>query len=126
MDTDAGSITLWIGLLKAGDRTAAQPLWEAYLRRLVALARARLHATSRRVADEEDVALSAEGEPPGCSSHIYRRDFFAPAAGIRTDTSSFLKVGMRGAAADPVIRMPGNGGRHRSPRPPDSRFRRAV
>jgi DNA-directed RNA polymerase specialized sigma24 family protein len=59
MDTDVGSITLWIGPLKAGDRTAAQPLWEAYFRRLVALARAKLHATARRIADEEDVALSA-------------------------------------------------------------------
>jgi DNA-directed RNA polymerase specialized sigma24 family protein len=54
-----GSITRWIGPLKAGDHAAAQPLWEAYFGRLVALARARLHATSRRVADEEDVALSA-------------------------------------------------------------------
>lgn len=56
---DPGSITCWIGALKAGDRAAAQPLWEAYWRRLVALGRARLHATSRRAADEEDVALSA-------------------------------------------------------------------
>jgi RNA polymerase sigma factor (sigma-70 family) len=58
MDAE-GSITIWVGALKAGDRAAAQPLWEAYFRRLVGLARARLHATSRRVADEEDVALSA-------------------------------------------------------------------
>ncbi len=56
---DERSITFWIGALKGGDRTAAQILWEAYFRRLVALARVRLHATSRRVADEEDVALSA-------------------------------------------------------------------
>jgi DNA-directed RNA polymerase specialized sigma24 family protein len=56
---DERSITFWIGALKGGDRTAAQILWEAYFRRLVALARLRLHATSRRVADEEDVALSA-------------------------------------------------------------------
>jgi DNA-directed RNA polymerase specialized sigma24 family protein len=55
-----GSITNCIGLLKAGDRDAAQPLWEAYFRRLVALARARLRALPRRgAADEEDVALSA-------------------------------------------------------------------
>jgi DNA-directed RNA polymerase specialized sigma24 family protein len=56
---DEHSITFWIGALKGGDRTAAQILWGAYFRRLVALARVRLHATSRRVADEEDVALSA-------------------------------------------------------------------
>jgi DNA-directed RNA polymerase specialized sigma24 family protein len=54
-----GSITHWIGLLKAGDPAAAQPLWEAYFRRLVALARAKLRAAPRRAADEEDVTLSA-------------------------------------------------------------------
>jgi DNA-directed RNA polymerase specialized sigma24 family protein len=54
-----GSVTIWIDLLKAGDRDAAQPLWEGYFRKLVSLARKKLRATSRRAADEEDVALSA-------------------------------------------------------------------
>jgi DNA-directed RNA polymerase specialized sigma24 family protein len=54
-----GSITHWITLLKAGDRAAAGPLWEAYFPRLVGLARARLRDAPRRAADEEDVALSA-------------------------------------------------------------------
>jgi DNA-directed RNA polymerase specialized sigma24 family protein len=54
-----GSVTHWLHLLKAGDRAAAQPLWEGDFRRLVALARRRLLGTPRRVADEEDVALSA-------------------------------------------------------------------
>ena len=54
-----GSVTRLIGMLKEGDRVAAQRLWEAYFQRLVALARARLRNTARRVADEEDVALSA-------------------------------------------------------------------
>jgi RNA polymerase sigma factor (sigma-70 family) len=53
-----GSITLCVAALKRGDRAVAQRLWEAYFRRLVAVARSRL-STSRRVADEEDVALSA-------------------------------------------------------------------
>jgi DNA-directed RNA polymerase specialized sigma24 family protein len=53
------SITRLIGMLKDGDRDAAQRLWEAYFGRLVALARGRLRNVSRRVADEEDVALSA-------------------------------------------------------------------
>jgi DNA-directed RNA polymerase specialized sigma24 family protein len=57
--TSDGSVTHWLHLLKAGDRAAAQPLWERYFRRLVALARRRLLDTPRRVADEEDVALSA-------------------------------------------------------------------
>jgi DNA-directed RNA polymerase specialized sigma24 family protein len=58
MDAE-GSVTRWISLLKNGDRAAASPLWEAYFRRLVALARDRLRGTPRRAADEEDVALSA-------------------------------------------------------------------
>jgi DNA-directed RNA polymerase specialized sigma24 family protein len=54
-----GSVTHWLGLLQAGDANAVQPLWERYFRRLVGLARTKLRHTSRRVADEEDVALSA-------------------------------------------------------------------
>src|SRR5512135_3467863 len=54
-----GSITHCIRLLKAGERAAAQQLWERYFQQLVGLARARLRGTSRRAADEEDVALSA-------------------------------------------------------------------
>src|SRR5262245_34414674 len=54
-----GSITRWIGRLKGGDLAATQPLWEAYYRRVVGLARERLRGAPRRVADEEDVALSA-------------------------------------------------------------------
>jgi DNA-directed RNA polymerase specialized sigma24 family protein len=57
--TSDGSITRLIVLLKDGQRAAAQPLWDAYFPRLVALARARLGGTSRGMADEEDVALSA-------------------------------------------------------------------
>jgi DNA-directed RNA polymerase specialized sigma24 family protein len=52
-------VTHWISQLKAGDRAAVQPLWEHYFRRMVRLARQRLRAAARRVADEEDVALSA-------------------------------------------------------------------
>jgi DNA-directed RNA polymerase specialized sigma24 family protein len=46
-------------MLKRGDRTAADRLWDAYMRRLIGLARARLGGSARRAADEEDVALSA-------------------------------------------------------------------
>jgi DNA-directed RNA polymerase specialized sigma24 family protein len=53
------SVTRWISALKQGDQTAATELWESYFRRLVALARARLHDVPRRLADEEDVALCA-------------------------------------------------------------------
>ena len=54
-----GSVTAWIEQLKAGDASAAAPLWQGYFRRLVGLARQKLGAAPRRVADEEDVALSA-------------------------------------------------------------------
>jgi len=52
-------ITVWIGRLRAGDPTAIRPLWDRYFQRLVGLARRRLRDACRRVADEEDVALSA-------------------------------------------------------------------
>src|SRR3954449_13579827 len=54
-----GSVTRCIGLLKRGDRDAAQLVWRRYIHRIVALARARLRATPTQAADEEDVALSA-------------------------------------------------------------------
>ena len=53
------SVTRLIGMLKEGDRRAAQGLWEAYFGRLVGLARARLARAHTPVADAEDVALSA-------------------------------------------------------------------
>jgi DNA-directed RNA polymerase specialized sigma24 family protein len=58
---EEGSVTRWIGDLKAGDQAAAQPLWERYYARLVGLARDKLRRTRRGAAieDEEDAALSA-------------------------------------------------------------------
>src|ERR1700741_4900225 len=52
------SVTHWIDLLKAGERDAAQTLWERDFRLLVARARSALGAAPRRARDEEDVALS--------------------------------------------------------------------
>ena len=45
--------------MKKGDRAAADQLWDAYVRRLVSLARRKMGAVPRPAADEEDVALSA-------------------------------------------------------------------
>jgi DNA-directed RNA polymerase specialized sigma24 family protein len=59
MSPSSGSVTHWLGLLKAGDSAAAQPLWQRYFRRLVGLARLKLQGAPRRAADEEDAALSA-------------------------------------------------------------------
>jgi len=53
------SDTRWLNLLKAGNRDAAQALWERYFHLIVARARQGLGASPRRAADEEDVALSA-------------------------------------------------------------------
>jgi len=55
---DAGSITRWIDDLRRGDDTAAEPLWAAYFARMAAVAGQRMAGASR-VADGEDVALSA-------------------------------------------------------------------
>lgn len=57
--SNAGSVTCWITELKAGQRAAAQPLWQRYFERLVARARQKLRGLPRGAADEEDVALSA-------------------------------------------------------------------
>jgi RNA polymerase sigma factor (sigma-70 family) len=57
--TSSGSITQCIEMLKRGDRAAADQLWDAYVHRLVALARRTMGKIPRQAADEEDVALSA-------------------------------------------------------------------
>jgi DNA-directed RNA polymerase specialized sigma24 family protein len=59
MISPSHSITWCINMLKRGDRAAAEALWDSYIHRLVALARARLGGIARRAADEEDVAISA-------------------------------------------------------------------
>jgi DNA-directed RNA polymerase specialized sigma24 family protein len=56
---DEGSVTRWLGDLKAGDADAAQKLWERYFDSLVRAARARLRGAPRAAEDEEDAALSA-------------------------------------------------------------------
>ena len=53
------SISRWIVKIKQGDEAAAQTIWDRCFPDMVRLARTRLRATSRRMADEEDVALSA-------------------------------------------------------------------
>src|SRR5262245_48795135 len=57
--TPQGSVTRWIDLARQGDSQAAGQLWQRYFRRLVGLARSALEGAPRRLADEEDVALSA-------------------------------------------------------------------
>jgi DNA-directed RNA polymerase specialized sigma24 family protein len=57
MGTD-GSVTRWIGGLKAGDAAALQRLWERYWERLISLARRGFADCRRLGADEEDVLQS--------------------------------------------------------------------
>ncbi|MEQ8787640.1 MAG: ECF-type sigma factor [Pirellulaceae bacterium] len=53
------SVTQWLQDLQSGDEEAARRLWERYFEQLVQVARKRLGGAPRRIADEEDVALSA-------------------------------------------------------------------
>lgn len=53
------SVTHWCQLLESGDADAASLLWKAFFNRMVELARKRTLGTSKLIADEEDIALSA-------------------------------------------------------------------
>jgi DNA-directed RNA polymerase specialized sigma24 family protein len=53
------SVSEWIVGAKQGDSKAVERLWARYFDQLVRQARAKLSNAPRRVADEEDVALSA-------------------------------------------------------------------
>jgi DNA-directed RNA polymerase specialized sigma24 family protein len=53
------AVNVWVVQLRDGDPGAAQQLWNTYFLRMVKVARCKLHGSNVRVADEEDVALSA-------------------------------------------------------------------
>lgn len=57
--SSVGSITRLFNQLQQGERANVQQLWQLYFGRLVGLARKKLAGLPRRLADEEDVALSA-------------------------------------------------------------------
>lgn len=57
MSDDA--ITIWAKNLAAGDESAARQIWNTYFEKLVRLAKAKLGSFPKRMADEEDVAISA-------------------------------------------------------------------
>lgn len=52
-------VRMWVAQLRDGDPAAAQRLWNTYFLRMVRVARSRLQGARPRLADEEDVALSA-------------------------------------------------------------------
>lgn len=81
--TDGESITRWLEELKDDSSTAAKNLWEAYFHRMVGIARERLPREKRRMADEEDVALSAfdsfcRGAKEGRFRQLVNRDGLWP------------------------------------------------
>jgi DNA-directed RNA polymerase specialized sigma24 family protein len=49
----------WLDKIRQGEPAAAQKIWEQYFAQLVRLAQRKMSGLPRRVADEEDVALSA-------------------------------------------------------------------
>lgn len=53
------SVTEWLGKLKAGDLLVGQQLWQRYVHQLLRLSKRKLGDASKKVSDEEDVALSA-------------------------------------------------------------------
>ena len=57
--TNEHSVTHWIHEIKKGESAAANALWELFFEKLVGVARRKLDGRPRRMADEEDVALSA-------------------------------------------------------------------
>lgn len=54
-----GSVTEWLGGVRAGDPEAVRQLWRRYCGGLVGVARRRIRGGRCAVADEEDVALDA-------------------------------------------------------------------
>jgi DNA-directed RNA polymerase specialized sigma24 family protein len=57
--TKADPITRWMVKLRDGNGQAAQALWDQYFERLAGYARRKLQHLPKRIADEEDIALSA-------------------------------------------------------------------
>lgn len=56
----AGSVTIWLHALEAGDEDAAHQLWERYRTEMYEVARRRMKRLKRHdVVDEEDIILSA-------------------------------------------------------------------
>lgn len=72
-------ISQWLSELKRGEEQSAGKLWEQYFARLVRMASRKLGGTSKRVADEEDVVVSAfdslyRGAAAGRFSQVTDRD----------------------------------------------------
>jgi len=58
LESSDHSVSRWLSGLKCGDEEAARQIFERCFGRLIQVAKGRLGGTQKRVADEEDVALS--------------------------------------------------------------------
>ncbi|MCP4509406.1 MAG: RNA polymerase subunit sigma-70 [Fuerstiella sp.] len=56
--SNSTNVSHWIDLIKHGDSTAANRIWQHYFDRLVRSVRHRLYGQNRAVSDEEDIVLS--------------------------------------------------------------------
>ncbi|MCA9027751.1 MAG: sigma-70 family RNA polymerase sigma factor [Planctomycetaceae bacterium] len=73
------SVTLWIKDLKSGSEDAAAQLWHRYFDQLVRVSSRKLGNAARRIADEEDVAVSVfnglcQGAAAGRFDQLQNRD----------------------------------------------------
>jgi DNA-directed RNA polymerase specialized sigma24 family protein len=73
------AVNMWVVQLRDGDPGAAQQLWDTYFLRMVKAARCKLHGARGRMADEEDVALSAfksfcRGTQDGRFPHLHENE----------------------------------------------------
>ncbi len=74
-----GSISYWIEEIRRGNPAGAEVVWDRYFPQLVRLAREKVRSISGRMADEEDVALSAlesfcRAAQRGCFPDLADRD----------------------------------------------------
>ncbi len=112
-----GSVTRWLREFKAGDDYAATRLWERYYRRMRGLANKQLGNARRRVADEDDAAISAfadfcsqakrEGFKQGLED---REDLWQLLALLtkRRAIDHYRKEVRRGEAGESVLVSPGD------------------
>lgn len=108
--TGEGSVTRWLGDLKAGGDAAAQHLWERYFDRLVRLARRKLRVGVCAAENEEDAALSAfasfcRGAAQGRYPRLADRDDLWRLLVVITIRKAFDQVERRCAARRGAARL---------------------
>ena len=108
--TGEGSVTRWLGDLKAGGDAAAQHLWERYFVRLFRLARRKLRVGVGAAEDGEDAALSAfdsfcRGAAQGRYPRLADRDDLWRLLVVITIRKAFDQVERQGAIRRGAARL---------------------